>query len=783
ELGKLEHIDAKNSGIMSVAGFENLNKLKHLNIWGTKVRDLYPLRGHIEKGLPIHLAEHKAIFVRDKDGVVVFGESEEIGEKVRRVVQGILVGRGQLISPPPEIVGQGNSAILNFFKELASDEKDYLYEAKLLILGEGGAGKTSLFRRLFQPGLPLPKEDETTRGISIYRHEFTLRNGRLFRLNVWDFGGQEIYHATHQFFLTQRSLYLLLDDTRKDDKSVSDPGFRYWLDMIDILSSHSPVLIFQNEKSGRSKIIDFAGIKKQYDNVKERYAGNLEHANSVDKFREGVEFYASNLEHIGEELPARWIRVRSEIEARAEEVPYISSKEYFEIYRRHILFDREKALHLSHYLHDLGVFLHFQNDELLSRIIILQNAWATEAVFRVLDDEIIKSNLGRFGLDDCERLWHDGKYAEMHPELMALMQRFELCYLLPDSSPKKWLAPQLLPPARPKILAEWGQPGDLVVRYLYDFMPKGLISRLTVRLHRFVRHPDYAYVTGVLFEQGATRAFVELLSNGREIEIRARGIECKALLSVISADLEALNASFQGLETKVEKRIPCICAVCARSSLPELFSHRNLLKRLEDKRLTVECQNSYEQIEVQALLDGVKGDIPQGWTLKQVKPRLKRIKIFLASSSELKAERDEFDLFFRQHNDLLINDGVYLEIVRWENFLDAMSETRLQDEYNETIRTSDIFVSLFFTKTGKFTEEEFDTAHEQFNRAGRPYIYTFFKNAEITTGSAIQNDLNSLWLFQKKLDELGHFYTCFKNVDDLKLQFQQQLRKLLEDRL
>ena len=139
---------------------------------------------------------------------------------------------------------------------------DHLYEAKMLILGEGGAGKTSLLRRLYQPDQPLPTESETTRGISIYRHEFKLKNGRRFRLNVWDFGGQEIYHATHQFFLTHRSLYVLVDDTRKDYKSVSDEGFKYWLELIDVFGGHSPTLIFQNEKGGRSKAIDIAGIKR-----------------------------------------------------------------------------------------------------------------------------------------------------------------------------------------------------------------------------------------------------------------------------------------------------------------------------------------------------------------------------------------------------------------------------------------------------------------------------------------------------------------------------------------
>ena len=158
-------------------------------------------------------------------------------------------------------------------------------------------------------------------------------------------------------------------------------------------------------------------------------------------------------------------------------------------------------MHLSRYLHDLGVFLHFQDDPLLARTVILQNQWATEAVFRILDDETVKAQLGRFNRADCERLWRDSVYADMHPELLALMQRFELCYELADSKPQTWLAPQLLPPAKPVALADWGKPEDLVLRYRYDFMPKGIISRLTVRLHRFVRNPEMAWVTGVLFER------------------------------------------------------------------------------------------------------------------------------------------------------------------------------------------------------------------------------------------------------------------------------------------
>lgn len=775
EMPSLLKLSIKNTRIENLLGFENLKNLVYLNISGTKISNITPLRHLIKSNIPVII--RKTIILTNNSFREV--SEKEIEESYQEVFgsdhDGIYAQNCQITTPPIEIVAQGKSAILNFFDEIETNSTDYLYEAKMLILGEGGAGKTSLFRRLFRPDLQLPNENETTKGISIYRHEFLLKNGRIFRLNVWDFGGQEIYHATHQFFLTQRSLYLLLDDTRKDNKSVSDSGFMYWLDMIDILSAHSPVLIFQNEKGGRSKTIDFPGIKSKYANVKEKYAGNLELINSVDKFRDGIEFFAENLNHVGEQLPARWIKVRADIEKRSAEVPYISVKEYFSIYENHIDIDKEKALHLSRYLHDLGVFLHFQNDELLSRTIILQNPWATEAVFRILDDEVVKNNMGRFSNLDCNRIWKDESYNDMHLELLALMQRFELCYLLPDTSIRTWLAPQLLPPAKPLKLVDWGRSDDLIVRYHYEFMPKGIISRLMVRLHRFVKNPQFAYVTGVLLERDNTTVFVELLANGFEIEIRGRGIERKALLSVVCSDLDALNSSFQGLNSKIEKRIPCICNQCNREEIPHFFSQKNLLKRFEDKKNNIECPNSYEDINVISLLDGIKGTPPMDWSEKNNKPIAKRIKIFLASSFELKQERDDFELYFRQTNDDLLNSGIYLEIIRWENFMNAMSATRLQDEYNEKVRSCDIFVGLFATKAGSFTEEEFDTAYEEFKKTGKPQIYTFFKKSTLNIDSANEKDLTSLWNFQKKLKELGHFYTNFENTFDLKLQFQKQL--------
>ena len=231
----LEELDISNTQVSDISPLVNLINLKKLNISNTSVSDLSPLVPLIKKGLSVRYDN--------------LGNGD------------ILVKDCPLTNPPVTIVLDGNAAILNYFNEAQIQGTDYLYEAKLLLVGEGDAGKTSLFRRLFQPEQPLPAPDETTKGIDIYCHEFKITDsrypeGRTFRLNVWDFGGQEIYHAAHQFFLTQRSLYILLDDTRRNHMTIHDEGFKYWLEAVDLLSNHSPMLIFQNERGGSSKKID-----------------------------------------------------------------------------------------------------------------------------------------------------------------------------------------------------------------------------------------------------------------------------------------------------------------------------------------------------------------------------------------------------------------------------------------------------------------------------------------------------------------------------------------------
>jgi hypothetical protein len=113
-------------------------------------------------------------------------------------------------------------------------------------------------------------------------------------------------------------------------------------------------------------------------------------------------------------------------------------------------------------------------------------------------------------------------------------------------------------------------------------------------------------------------------------------------------------------------------------------------------------------------------------------------KIFLASSSELSEDRKEFEIFInRKNKDWIVSREIFLEVVQWEDHLDAMSKTRLQDEYNKAVRECDIFVMLYHTKVGPYTLEEFETAFGKFQEKNKPIIYTYFKDSAIPSISSI----------------------------------------------
>jgi internalin A len=499
-----------------------------------------------------------------------------------------------LVKPPSEVAFQGVNAIREYFRQIGAGGEDYLYEAKLLVLGEGGAGKTSLARKIKNPNYRLIMDEKSTEGIDVIKWIFPLENGNFFRVNIWDFGGQEIYHTTHQFFLTKRSLYVLVADTRKEDTD-----FYYWLNVVELLSNNSPLLIIKNEKQDRHREINERQLKGQFENLKDILATNLADNRGLEKVIDEIKHKIKALPHVGSLLPSTWVRVREILENNKRN--FISITEYLDICRKNGFTETKDSLQLSDYLHDKGVFLHFQDDPLLKKIVILRPQWGTDAVYKVLDNQNVIRNLGHFTYVDLSNIWSEIEYADMRDELLRLMMKFKLCYEIP-STPGTYIAPQLLTENQPSY--DWDPKDNLYMRYRYEFMPKGILTQFIVTMHSFVREQRYVWRSGVIIEKDKTLAEIIEYYGKREIHIRIAGAHKTELMAIITYQLDQINNTYKRL--KFAELIPCNCFVCKSANEPYFFHYEILKKFIEDQQDEIQCQHSYKMVNVRGLIIDVK---------------------------------------------------------------------------------------------------------------------------------------------------------------------------------
>ena len=744
----------------------NLTNLTKLYLSKNKLTSLPESLGNLTNLAKLHLSENKLTSLPKS-----LGNLTNLTE--------LYLSKNPLKNPPFEVTNKGIEAIREYFRQVKQEGEDYIYEAKLLIIGEAGSGKTSLAKKIQDPQYQLQESQASTQGIDVIKWSFLIldkeQKEREFKVNIWDFGGQEIYHATHQFFLTKRSLYTLVADTRKENTD-----FYYWMNVVKLLSDNSPILIIKNEKQDRYREIDERRLRGEFTNLKETLATNLKTNRGLDEILDNIKHYIQQLPHVGSALPKTWVNVRNALEEK--EKNYISLDNYLAICTENGFAKYEDALQLSQYLHDLGVCLHFQEDPILNNIVILKPEWGTDAVYKVLDNNTVIRNLGRFSKQDLANIWSDNKYQRMHDQLLQLMIKFKLCYEIPNNK-NNFIAPQLLSLNQPEY--NWNYSENLLIRYNYEFMPKGILTRFIVEMHKNI-YRDLVWRNGVVLTNDYAQAEVIEYYNQKEIRIRIKGGNKRDLMTIVTNEIDTINDSYERIECT--KLIPCNCNTCLEKEEPHFYNSKILKQFLADRQNTIQCQISYQMVNVVSLLDDVfihrdEPEVSNDREIIQEQERTldtKKIKIFLASSSELENDRQEFEIFINRKNKQYINENnLFLELVIWEDFIDAMSATRLQDEYNKAVESCDIFVSLFHPKVGEYTEEEFAKALETFKANGKPLIYTYFKDEAVKMSKIEEDDILSLLTFKKRLKKLKHFYTNYADINDLKHKFSEQLIKIL----
>lgn len=151
---------------------------------------------------------------------------------------------------------------------------------------------------------------------------------------------------------------------------------------------------------------------------------------------------------------------------------------------------------------------------------------------------------------------------------------------------------------------------------------------------------------------------------------------------------------------------------------------------------------------------------------------MKTVKIFLASSAELNADKDVFDLFMSEKNKVYRKRQIDFELRTWKDFVSSIHLKGSQNEYNRYIKTCDIVVFLFHTRVGQYTLEEFNVAFQELRRTKgrRPQIYMYFKDSSEV--------IPAIDAFKQRIDEYKHFYDTYSSNEELLHKFERQLQEL-----
>ncbi|MBK6622565.1 MAG: hypothetical protein IPG32_17465 [Saprospirales bacterium] len=417
---------------------------------------------------------------------------------------------------------------------------------------------------------------------------------------------------THHFFLTPRALFVLVADDRKQNTE-----FDYWFRIINLLGRETEeekvrVLVVLNEINHASvSNFDIGKYRRDYPGL---YIQTWEVDFSVkdgrsDGLSTKVEEMLCHLSHVGDPLPRLWVSIREELIERRMQEPHISLRQFAEICTGKGLKREEDQRYLSRYLHRLGVMLHYQDDLKLDDFVILRPQWAVDAVYSVLKDDRVAKNRGRFTEEDLRGFWV-GYSAEERSRLLSLMlkDKFEICF--PSPGYGEYIAPHLLPSVRPDY--DWDSGKAMKFRFQYAFMPKGLISRLIVRLSEDIAgEGTLVWKEGVVIEREECRAQIvqrKTVKEGLEVlevEIIGPERERKFLLRQVISEVEKIHEkSFRHIA--FEKMIPCNCEYC-KGMKAQPFSSTSQLQQYEREGWDqIDCRNGkLKKVLVKGLLEGV----------------------------------------------------------------------------------------------------------------------------------------------------------------------------------
>lgn len=507
-------------------------------------------------------------------------------------LQSLFLNNNPLQSPPPEIIEQGIPAILSYLQSLQQPSVER-FEAKVILVGEGGMGKTSLLRAL--RAQPFLQELPATHGIEVemlYPPHPT-RAGQRMTLYTWDFGGQEIYQATHQFFLTRRSVYLLVWNARLGAEACR---LSFWLDTI---TGHAPdakiVLVATHYDLWQVPGINLASYQRHYPQIVGLCTASNRTGQGLDTLKTTLTHLIAQTPFVGQWWPHTWVCAEQKLLARHEH--HVDLATFITICAQEHIVDETERETFGRYLHDLGKILYFYDDPVLRTLIVLKPNWISKAISRVLLDNQVRQVGGILEHRDLARIWAMDEQGQPYPRslfpiFLRMMERFELCYQLEPERPgqpvHQSLIPQLLseqPPASLPPVPTQLAPGQVLaqMRYTLSIVPAGLMSWFLVRTHRYSQRQHWR--EGARLAYAGQQAHIELNTQQREISIQVWGPFPYTFLLILKQTLDDLLHTFQGL--RVQRKIPCRCSF--QQQFPHTLVYEDLEKQLARGHDSIVC--------------------------------------------------------------------------------------------------------------------------------------------------------------------------------------------------
>jgi internalin A len=539
-----------------------------------------------------------------------------------------------LVDPLATLIARGPAALGVYLRSLHDGQPQY--ETKLLLVGEGNVGKSSLVAALKSE--PFIEGRPTTHGIEISALSSCHPSLEVdMTVRAWDFGGQEVYRVSHQFFFTRRALYAVVWHARNGREQDEVEG---WLRRIRLRVGHDArVLLVATHCAERRAELDYAHLEQVFPGL---LAGFFEvdsrTGQGIPELRQAISEEAARLPQMGELISNRWVAARDDILARSETEPQILYELFAEICRQHGLSESEASA-LAKLMHDLGQVIYYAEDAGLSDIVVLNPEWLTKAISYVLEDQSTRDGGGILDHARVRDIWSnraDGFDPRYHRYFLRLMEKFDISYRFEGEETRSLVA-QLVPFERPALPWNAGarpRPGvrslTLVCRLSEPAL--GLIPWLTVRHHRdstgahwrrgvFLRHRIEAY---------KSEALLELLSD-TELAAQVRAPSPDMYFNVLRDSIEDLITSrWPGLDYWLD--IPCPGRAADGTSCPGRFPLDGLLRHREKGRSTVTCMRCDEVPEISALLTGFTAPpVPLAAELEQVNIRLAAISAGMAS--------------------------------------------------------------------------------------------------------------------------------------------------------